>query len=150
MSVNYQKTHLQMDESTIKLKGSPLRDLFKQLHKKELKRHMFGCDLDFVIVEKNPDVIVAFFDVKVLGEEVTFTEVIAYNKLLKIAPLYLLYTSGEYGLMVGEFEVFKYLGGDRWPNPPIVQTEHMGTITSWRQFESWEQRMRDAAKRSAK
>jgi len=143
----YDRTHLRMGERTAGLKGSPLRDLYKQLHKARLPGHMTGCDLDFVIVEKNPDVIVAFKDVKRQGEGVTFAEVIAYNALLGVAPLYLLYTAGEEALEAGRFEIRRYLGGNRGPNPPTIRTQAEAQVGSWAEYARWEQGLRDAAKR---
>lgn len=110
---DYAHTHLRADARMQGLKGSPLRDQFKALHKSELPSHMTGCDLDFMIVEKNPDGIVAFMDVKRPGENVTFAEVIGYNALRKVAPLYLLYVNGPEALEAGRFEVQRYLGGNR-------------------------------------
>ncbi len=147
MATEYAHTHLRADERMQSLKGSPLRDLFKALHKSELPRHMTGCDVDFVIVEKNPDVVVAFMDVKRPGEAVTFAEVIAYNTLLKQAPLYLLYTNGPEALEAGRFEVYQYLGGDRGPNPPTVAREPAARLASGEELGRWEQGLRDERKK---
>lgn len=143
----YARTHLRADERMQGLRGSPLRDLFKQLHKSMLPGHMTGCDVDFVIVEKNPDCVVAYFDLKRTGEGVTFAEVIAYNELIKQAPLYLLYTGGPEALEAGRFEVYQYLGGNRGPNPPAVVTELVGRLVNWEQFSLWEQGLRDGSKK---
>ncbi len=149
-SDSYAHTHLRMDERAAGLKGSPLRDRFKQLHKERLPSHMTGCDLDFAIVEKNPDCIVAFKDVKRVGEAVTFAEVIAYNWLLRLAPVFLLYTAGPEALEAGRFEVRRYLGGNRGPNPPTIATELVARLASWEQYREWEQALRDATKRGAR
>lgn len=146
MAGDYAHTHLRADARTQALRGSPLRDLFKALHKSELPRHMTGCDLDFVIVEKNPDCIVAFYDLKRAGEAVTFAEVIGYNALLREAPLFLLYVAGEEALAAGRFEVHQYLGGNRGPNPPTVRTELVVCLRSWEGFRRWEQALRDGSK----
>lgn len=146
-SLPYKETHLRMTRRMNRLKGSPLRDLFKQQHKRMLPSTMFGCDLDFVIVEKNPDCIVAFVDLKVVGEEVTFTEVIAYNKLLTQAPLYLLYAADESAIERGEFLIHQYLGGNRGPNPPSIQTVFCAEIAGWGEYRQWEQSLRNASKR---
>lgn len=143
----YAHTHLRMGDRTAGLKGSPLRDLYKQLHKSQLPSHMTGCDLDFVIVEKNPDIIVAFKDIKRVREGVTFAEVIAYNALLSVAPLFLLYTAGEDALEAGRFEIQRYLGGNRGPNPPTIRTEFAARTASWSEYARWEQGLRDAAKK---
>jgi hypothetical protein len=148
MDGEYAHTHLRMNDRMRQLKGSPLRDLFKLLHKRKLPSTMFGCDLDFVIVEKNPDCIIAFLDVKVLDEGVTFSEVIAYNKLLAQAPLYLLYTAGETTMEQGEFKIFQYVGGNRGPNPPAVNMRFCTEIANWNEYRQWEQGLRDASKRN--
>lgn len=142
----YARTHLRMDERTTALRGSPLRDLYKQLHKQRLPASMFGCDLDFVITEKNPDCIVAFVDMKRPGELVTFAEVIVYNQLLRLAPLYLLYAN-EDALGEGRFEIRRYLGGNRGPNPPTIRSELYGRVDNWLEYRRWEQALRDATKR---
>lgn len=142
----YAHTHLRQSEATAALKGSPLRDLYKQLHKSELPGHMVGCDLDFVLVEKNPDCVVAFLDVKRHGEAVTFAEVIAYNRMLVVAPLYLLYTAGPEAMEAGRFDIYRYLGGNRGPNPPTIQMELYGRVGSWGEYRRWEQALRDASK----
>lgn len=147
-SNGYAHTSLRMDKRTAELKGSPLRDLYKQLHKAKLAPHMVGCDLDFVIVEKDPDCIVAFKDVKRYGEKVTFSEVIAYNQLLRLAPLYLLYAENEEALEVGKFIVHRYLGGNRRPNPPTIQTEIYARLDNWNDYQRWEQELRNATKQS--
>lgn len=143
----YAHTHLRMSEQTATAKGSPLNDLFKQYHKLRLPNHMFGSDIDFVIVEKNPDCIVAFKDLKRLDEGVTFAEVIAYNQLIRLAPLYLLYVQSESDVIAGKFDVHRYLGGNRGPNPPVVRTELYARITCWDEYNRWEQELRNATKR---
>ena len=128
-------------------KGSPLNDLFKQYHKLKLPNHMFGSDLDFMIIEKNPDCIVGFKDLKRLDEGVTFAEVIAYNQLIRIAPLYLLYVQSESDVIAGRFDVHRYLSGNRSPNPPVVRTELYARITNWDEYRRWEQELRNTTKR---
>lgn len=145
-STTYAHTHLRMGESGRALQGSSLNDVFKNLHKRYLAPHMVGCDLDFVIVEKNPDCIVAFKDIKRLGEPVTFTEVITYNVLMKVAPVYLLYADGEEGVNAGQFTIHRYFGGDRRPNPPTIRTRLWRQTANWEEFARWEQDMRDNSK----
>lgn len=142
----YAHTHLRKSEHTAGLKGSPLRDLLKQLHKSKLPATMFGCDLDFVITEKNPDCIVAFLDLKRAGEAVTFAEVIVYNRLLAQAPLYLIYAASEEALETGVFVIHRYLGGNRGPNPPTIRSELYARVDSWEEYRRWEQALRDASK----
>jgi hypothetical protein len=135
-----------MNERMTGLKGSPMRDLFKQMHKLRLPSIMFGCDLDFVIIEKNPDCIVAFIDLKTVGEGVTFAEVIAYNKLLAQAPLYLLYAAGEEEIERGKFLIHRYLGGNRGPNPPTIKSVFCAEIGDWNEYRLWEMELRQASK----
>jgi hypothetical protein len=142
----YAHTHLRMDARMRELKGSPLRDLFKHQHKRKLRSTMFGCDLDFVIAEKNPDCIVAFVDLKRFDEDVTFTEVIVYNQLIKVAPLYLVCADSHEAVEMGMFSIARYLGGNRGPQPPVVKLEHCTQVSDWQEYSSWEQGLRDATK----
>lgn len=54
MDGNYKQTHLSMSDAVRAATGSPTRDKFKQLHKRLLPRHMFACDADLFLIEKNP------------------------------------------------------------------------------------------------
>ncbi len=143
---SYAQTHLRMNDRTANQKGSTLNDLIKLLHKLRLPPHMFGCDVDLMIVEKNPDCIVAFKDFKRIGEQVTFSEVIAYNQLMKVAPIYLIYAGSEQDAQNGVLTVYRYLGGNRGPNPPTIRMELYARLQSWEEYRRWEQELRNATK----
>ncbi len=120
------------------LEGAPRRDRWKRLHK-DLARNLYGCDIDFVIVEKAPPGIVAFVDYKRRGETVTFAEVIAYNDLIQRAPLFLVIGNDPDS---GEFEVRQYLAGDWRPEPPEVTTVHKAHCANWADYGRWESHLR--------
>lgn len=140
-------THLRMDKRMRNLQGSELRDVFKRLHKQKLPNWMFGCDVDFALVEKRPYSIVAFVDVKRQGELVTFTEVVAYNELRKTAPVFLAVVMDEDALERGEFRMVRYLGGDPRPNPPDYQVKTVARLASWKEWQDWERELRRNSKR---
>lgn len=120
------------------LEGSPRRDRWKRLHK-DLARNFYGCDLDFVIVEKAPPGIVAFVDYKRRDEPVTFAEVITYNDLIQRAPLFLVIGNDPDS---GVFEIRQYLVGDWHPEPPTVTTSHKAHCASWADYSKWESQLR--------
>jgi len=139
-----------MDDHKMNCKGSPSRDAFKQWHKL-LGDELYACDLDFVLVSKHPPGIVAVFDYKRPDDDITFSEVLAYNKLKQDGiPLYIVV--GEYdpdnGKPFSEFEVYRYLGGNWAPDPPTVKKELVTLIsappgTDLRyQFREWEKKLR--------
>lgn len=147
----YAHTHLRQDERQASLKGSALNDLFKQLHKSNLPAHMVGCDLDFVIVEKNPDCTPAVIDIKRTGEKVTFAEVIAYNvEIRRGRAVYLVYADDEAAIRAGRFLVHRYLGGNRGPTPPTIRSELYARIDNWEEYRRWEQEIRNATKSNGK
>jgi len=127
-----------MDDNKKALKGSPSRDLFKQAHK-TLAKQFYACDIDFVWVGKYPPGIIAFLDFKLPRDKVTFSEVLAYNDLLKIAPVYIVEAPDP---VAGPFTVSRYTGGDFKPNPPTVKLEHIETCPDLAAFGEWEQKIR--------
>lgn len=120
------------------LKGSESRDQFKYLHKK-LDKKFYACDIDFVLVDKYPFRIVAFLDYKGRFEKVTFSEVIAYNYLLTIAPLYIIRSRD---VETGPFDIWSYLGGDPQPEPPVIKDELVRQCESWNDLGEWEHELR--------
>jgi hypothetical protein len=72
-----------MDDNKLNCKGSPSRDAFKWWHK-HLIETFYACDLDFVLVEKDFPGIVAILDYKQPGDTVTFSEALAYNRLVEL------------------------------------------------------------------
>ena len=131
-----------MDDSKRALKGSPSRDLFKQAHK-NLSKQFYSCDIDFVWVGKYPPRIIAFLDFKLPRDRVTFSEVLAYNDLLRIAPVYIVESPDP---TTGPFKVYSYSGGDFRPNPPDVELEHIETCPDWLSFGKWERKVRSDGK----
>lgn len=128
-----------MDEIIKNLQGSWRNDLFKKLHK-QINKNYWACDIDFCLVEKKPNArIIAFLDMKYVGEKVTFSEVIAYNSLIKTANLYVVYAKD---IVKGVFDIWQYDGGDWHPEPPIIKAHKIREIKNWIDFEEWEKELR--------
>ena len=124
------------------LKGSPSRDLFKYNHKK-LNNKFWGCDVDFVLLDKYPfPDIVAAIDYKKWMEEITFAEVIVYNALI-IRGIKVFIVEGD--AETGCFRISEYVGGHHVK--PSYKLEPVCTTTSWDEFEQWEQALRLTAKK---
>jgi len=126
-----------MNEATKNQKGSPSRDEFKRRHK-DLHKDMWATDLDFVLVEKQPfPDIVAALDYKVVGDKLTFSEVIAYNALIRRGiPVFVV--SGN--AADGEFIIYEYIGGNHVK--PRIECERVIETKSWDEFEAWERTLR--------
>jgi len=120
-------------------KGSASRDIFKWAHKQFLPSNQYACDLDFVLVSKYPPGIAAFLDFKKPNDYITFSEVLAYNALIKIAPLYIVKAVNP---EIGPFEIFQYQGGDWRPEPPVVELVNEFYCKDWAEFAQWEARLR--------
>lgn len=127
-----------MDDAKKQLQGSRLRDIFKRAHK-NLPRRFWATDLDFVLVDKIPPGIVAFFDYKHPSDMVTFSEVLAYNALIAIAPLFIVESQNP---EVGPFRVQSYLGGDWHPEPPRVDLQFVRVCQTWAEFGEFERELR--------
>ena len=119
------------------LKGSPSRDIFKFMHKQQCKEH-WGCDLDFIWVMKYPQPdIVAGLDYKTECDEVTFSEVIAYNALLfRGISIYIVVGDAESGC----FDVYEYIGCHH--SRPRYTLEFICKTNSWREFHQWQAEIR--------
>lgn len=131
-----------MKESTRQQKGSPSRDLFKRKHK-DLGRDLYALDIDFALIEKNPyPTIVAILDYKQSSDEITFSEVIAYNSLIdRGLPVYIISGDAE----SGAFTIFKYEGGNY--RKPISRLRAIHQTQDWSGFESWERSLRSHMKK---
>lgn len=127
-----------MNEHTKQQQGSPSRDLFKRKHK-DLNKEFYGCDIDFAFVTKRPfPDIVAIIDYKKNHDEVTFSEVIAYNALVNRGiPVYVVIGDAE----EGSFRVFQYAGGHH--ARPRFDLVEVATTANWAEFEEWERSIRD-------
>lgn len=121
------------------LKGSPTRDVFKFMHKQMCKDH-WGCDLDFIWVMKSPQPdIVAGLDYKSAGDDVTFTEVIAYNALLlRGISIYIVKGDADSGC----FDVYQYMGGHH--SKPCYTLDFICKTSCWEEFHSWQAEIRKA------
>jgi hypothetical protein len=126
-----------MNEQTKNQKGSPSRDTFKRMHK-ELSKTFWACDLDFVLVDKLPvPDIVAVLDYKQSDDDITFSEVIAYNALMgRGLPVYVVVGDAE----AGSFIIYHYRGGNH--RKPRVDMQEVRRTENWQQFAEWEQSVR--------
>jgi hypothetical protein len=126
-----------MDADLQKLKGSLSRDTFKHMHKQTHPQH-FGCDLDFVCVQKYPHPDIAFWiDYKGANDKVTFSEAIAYNAMV---------IRGIRGFIVcgdpqaGCFDIYEFIGGHHsgptWSQPFVCH------VSSWDEYHNWEAAIR--------
>lgn len=134
--------HLQMNRHTRQQQGSPARDTFKYLHKTLLPRSFFACDVDLLLVEKNPFMITAAIDFKLPNDRITFTEVIAYNEFIKRGlPVYVVTAAGEI-TAEQRFGVSRYLGGDPIPTVPTTKLKPVCRGVSWDGLALWERALR--------
>lgn len=128
-----------MNEWTHAQVGSPSRDAFKRRHK-DLNRTLYACDLDFVLIEKDPTPdIVAALDYKQDGDDVSFSEVIAYNALIRRGIKVFIVTGDA---ETGCFEICEYIGGHH--RKPTCKLSRPCTTRNWKEFENWEQSVRQA------
>jgi len=127
-----------LDEAKQNLKGSPSRDTFKFMHKK-LSRRLYGCDLDYICVDKYPYRIVCFYDYKSQYEAITFSEVIAFNVLKDLVPVFIVRSRNP---ETGPFVIFKYEGGDPSPEPPTYSLTLLRQCETWVDFQQWEEQIR--------
>jgi hypothetical protein len=128
-----------MNEATKQQSGSPSRDLFKRKHK-DLNKHLWSCDVDFVFIEKHPSPdIVAVLDFKNgTGDDITFSEVIAYNAIIRRGiPVYIVTGDPE----LGAFTIFRYEGGHHVK--PEYKLRNLCQTQNWQEFEDWEVRLRN-------
>lgn len=122
------------------LKGSPLRDAFKHWHKQSLPRAFYGCDVDYLIIEKAPPGIVAVLDFKHPLDTISFTEVIAYNTWLKVGiPVYIVESSD-----LVKWTIKRYVGGDEKPQPPEACVQVVRVCESGDAYRTWEGELRQA------
>ena len=129
-----------MDKRKLDLKGSPSRDEFKYQHKRKLPSNFYATDLDLALVETDEG-IVAFLDYKNPRDLLTFTETLAYNQLIEIAPVYIIVSED---LEHGPFEVIYY---DEMP-PKDYTMEDLRReflvirLEDWGEFKEWEEYIR--------
>jgi len=131
-----------MDKHKRDLKGSKNRDEWKRAHKEQLGNGYYGGDLDYVVVEFKPAGVVAFYDYKMPYDSVSNTEIVYYNALLQIAPLYIVEGSNP---QKGPFKVSRYVKGHpvAYNKPPIVNLEFVRVCQNWREFGEFEMSLRE-------
>jgi len=100
--------------------GSLLRDTFN-FHHHSLGPGFYACDVDLGVISKRPEGIVAFYDVKRPGEALEFAHILFYNRLLFLAPIYIIEGTVE-DAELGRFRISKYLGGDWRPRSASITT----------------------------
>ena len=121
-----------MDVLTQMLKGSPTRDLFKQMHKQTHPQH-YSSDLDLVAVEKYPYPHVPFLmDHKCENERLTFAEVILYNdNVMKGVPVFVVRGDAQSGC----FDIYEFTGGHHagptWTEVFVCRVAHWGEFHEW-------------------
>lgn len=122
-----------MKESKRTLQGSVKRDEFKR-HHKDLSPSLYACDLDFVLLAKEPvPDIVAALDYKADNDEIQFSEVIAYNALTRRGiQVFIVQGDSE----TGTFCISRYEGGHH--REPRYKTTIVKTTSNWNEFEAWE------------
>lgn len=136
-----------MDKAKQNLIGSPARDLFKQAHKLHAPAYCYACDLDFILITKKPTArIVAFLDYKGMFDDVSFSEVIAYNSLMSIAPVYIVRGKDP---QLGPFDIQEYRGGFWQPEPPMVNLKHLYHCDNWNDLVAFELSLRDKEMKDA-
>lgn len=121
------------------LQGSPSRDVFKRCHKQKLDGKCYATDADLVLVGKNPPGIIAYLDFKLPADQVTFSEILAYNEWMKSHPVYIIQSPDPER---GPFDVFRYLGGNWRPNPPVCELEQIEWLLDWNGLQRFEDELR--------
>lgn len=130
-----------MDDNKKNLKGSPSRDEFKWRHKK-LRRNLYGSDLDYSLVEFQPEGIAGFIDFKKDHDCISTTEVILYNTISFIAPVFIV--QGD-DLENGRFDIYRYYLTDIKSEKPLA--EKITSVENWHEYEQWEILIRQAYKK---
>jgi len=123
------------------LRGAPRRDAFKAAHKTELGRGFYAADLDLVLVADRPPRLVAFLDCKQPGEALSFTELVTYNRLMDVAPIYIVEVRDA---ARGPFTIKRFRGATiTAPGlPHLWQLEFVLTCMGWAAFRVWEAALR--------
>jgi hypothetical protein len=127
-----------MDNSKRQLIGSESLDRFKRAHK-DISSSFYALDGDFILVAKDPPGTVAYLDYRPYGYDVTFAEAIQYNIWMRQAPVFLVAGADPSS---GPFIIFRYLGANWKPEPPICAVEYVTTCTDWPEFTEWESELR--------
>jgi len=134
--------------------GSPARDTFKGLHDDLGPGEFHALDVDFEFVDKrgktrcSPEpAIIARIDFKRPGDNVKYSEVVAYNWMLaRGVPVYIIECSdpdfADIPADEHRFEIRRYYGGDFHDPPDTVQKTVARDLT-WQQLFEWERCFRE-------
>lgn len=133
-----------MDEDKRNLIGSRKRDLFRRKHK-DYGDKLYSLDGDMIWVEKEPPGIVAYIDYKTTDDNVTFSEVLAYNVWATTTPVYIIQADDP---ETGPFTVLRYEGGNWKPEPPDVEMRFVLLCKDWEELTDWEGKLRDRWKKN--
>lgn len=126
------------------LMGSPTRDMFKYLHKDKMGRGFYATDLDLALIGKPDGIaygIIGFIDWKAEGDDLTFSEVIAYNILKLVAPIFIVWGKTP---EAGPFRILQYQKGiiNPYPRPPTVHWTPRDICKDWAELKRWEIKLR--------
>ena len=96
-----------------------------------------------MLIDKFPSPrILAIIDYKTKRDDITFTEVIAYNQFVAMnVPVYIVQGDAE----TGEFEIFRYIDGHH--AKPTFNLEKKTETKDWKSFEKWERALREYSRR---
>jgi len=130
-----------IDDKKYNLKGSESRDAWKLAHKQKLGRGYYGSDIDYAVVEFRTARIVAFYDYKKPRDSISKTEVIAYNDLIKLAPMYIVEGPCP---AEGPFKISRYIGGKlgNYGQEPLIELEFVQVCEDWEAFRLFEDKLR--------
>lgn len=134
----------EIEKATI---GSPSRDRFKHWHKNELSSRMWGCDLDFCLIDKKNGVIgiAAVLDFKLHNSDkgVSFTEAGAYSYFLDLGIRCFIVWGMKTENGLPPFWVQEIVAADGIPNPPVVKmADDTIKLATAQEFEDWESNIR--------
>lgn len=118
------------------LQGSVSHDIFKQRHKKNMRPEFYSSDIDLMAVTKFPHGIAAIIDYKKPADHLTFSEVVAYNDLIKKG--YSVYIISSDDPSHGPFDVYLDKGGNPDPEPPVPDLKFRCHCANWDELEQWE------------
>lgn len=149
-----------MNDDKKQLEGSINRDRFKKLHKTEMDSSFYALDVDFALISKgkqrgrSPEelpVIVAILDFKMPNDDLTFSEVLCYNRFIeRNIPVYIIECETVDFVDVPtsdhKFTIKEYLGGDYKPSYVPYDSQMIKESVGWGGLEKWEKEVRSERK----
>lgn len=149
------------DEDDEYLEGSPSKDRFKMIHKRDLSDNQVALDIDFALVtrrgqRRKNEGIICFFDFKLEDDDLTPMEIMAYNELRDLGyPIYIIQAQAsnkdEYLNKTDDeieteeevyYNIYKYVDGIEgwgWKKSTI---SIMKRNINWEEYERWENELR--------